>query len=890
MAQVHRHRGAIAAALFGLVALAFGSSLAQDQGPNAGTDLYDHPTLAIDPGMHTAEIRAQAVDAEGRFAVTGGDDRTVRIWSAADGKLLRPIWIPVGPQIIGDVYAVAISPDGSTIVAGGWTESLQPPFPIYLFDRESGNLIRRIRDDLPEVTMFLTFSPGGRYLAATLGHGKGLRVFDRDKDWSEAFRDDQYEGDSYGAAFALDGRLATTAVDGMIRLYEYDPNNDKPNFHRVGAPVKAPSGDQPGGVAFSPDGKRLAVGYLNVAAVDVLDGTTLSSMGGQRPLNAVPTPAGFNRVAWSGDGETLFAAGGVLDAHRALLFAWDRGGLGDERRMWYCDSNMAAGVDALPNGRILVASSEGCFGLMDPRGGPIWTVGSPILDFRGQHDVMRLSEDGKVVDFVNYGSAGPFLRFDVRSLTLSSPPLNDGLTFVPRREGLTIDGWRNGTSPTLGGRPLPFVNYDTARSLAIAPDGKRFFLGSSFALTAFDDTGAQKWRQNSRNEIWAVNASKDGRIVVTASGDGAIRWHRAEDGRELLALQVLPNKKSDPAKWDWVLWTPEGFYEATPGAESVLKWVTNHGPDRAATTLPVSAIPSLHRPDALPLVLQELETARALGIADLALARCDVQAKTGSARPPGQVLHVLAIGIDKFGDRAGSLHLDYADDDARDVATALLGSQKKASCAPSLYADVKVQTLTDATEEKPTRENILKAIDTMAQNMRRAGAGRDAALVLVSTHGAMIGSELYLLPYGVDLTSIGASALSVTDFARSVQALAEAGKVILLIDACHSGAIGPDKLDASVLSKLVTMDSVTVLASSRRFESSLENGSWGHGAFTKAFLDALTGAADLSGRGTITMSDLATTMDAEVERLTGGAQHLGPHLNFLRDEILIDNR
>jgi uncharacterized caspase-like protein len=250
---------------------------------------------------------------------------------------------------------------------------------------------------------------------------------------------------------------------------------------------------------------------------------------------------------------------------------------------------------------------------------------------------------------------------------------------------------------------------------------------------------------------------------------------------------------------------------------------------------------------------------------------------------------VLAIGVDKFGDRASGLHLDYADDDARDVATALLGSQKKASCAPSLYADVKVQTLTDATEEKPTRENILKAIDVMAQNMRRAGSERDVALVLLSTHGAMIGSELYLLPYGVDLTSIGASALSVTDLARSVQTLAEAGKVILLIDACHSGGIGPDKLDASVLGKLVTMDTVTVLASSKRFENSLEDSRWGHGAFTKAFLDALSGAADAQGRGTIRMGDLAMAMDAEVERLTGGKQHLGPHLNFVKDEVFVDN-
>ena len=89
--------------------------------------------------MHTANIKAQDVDAAGRFAVTGGGDRTVRIWSIPDGKLLRTIWIPVGPEQVGDVYAVAVSPDGSTIAAGGYTaRRTDGPFPIYLFDRESG--------------------------------------------------------------------------------------------------------------------------------------------------------------------------------------------------------------------------------------------------------------------------------------------------------------------------------------------------------------------------------------------------------------------------------------------------------------------------------------------------------------------------------------------------------------------------------------------------------------------------------------------------------------------------------------------------------------------------------------------------------------------------------
>ena len=159
--------------------------------------------------------------------------------------------------------------------------------------------------------------------------------------------------------------------------------------------------------------------------------------------------------------------------------------------------------------------------------------------------------------------------------------------------------------------------------------------------------------------------------MVAAYGDGTIRWHCADDGRELLALKVRANKT------DWVLWTPEGFYEATAGAQDVLRWI-NHGSNSAATTLSVSAIPALHRPDALPLMLAELETARALGIADVTKVRAFVQVATDSAKPPGALLHVLAVGIDHFGEKAGGLRLDYAVEDAHDVATDILrGSRSR---------------------------------------------------------------------------------------------------------------------------------------------------------------------------------------------------------------------
>jgi WD40 repeat protein len=884
MAQIQRHHRAIAACLLGMLALVCEPAFAEDRSSNSGTDLYDRPTLAIDPGMHTAGIRSQAVDGAGRFAVTGGPDGTVRVWSVAEGKLLRTIWIPVGPGNVGRINAVAISTDGSTIAVGGWMESLGGPTLIYLFDRDSGRLIQRLGRDLPQPVKYLTFSPSGRHLVATLGGSEGLRVFDRDRGWSEVFRDSQYGSDSYGAAFTRDGRLATTSLDASIRLYRYEPTKSVPNFRRV-IEVQAQSGRLPYGLAFSHDGKRLAVGYADAAAVDVLDGDTLEREGGQSPAGTRPYPTGFAQVAWSADGRTLFATGGVNDERmRRVVLAWDHSGLGEERRTTFCGSNSSSGVNALPAGPILVSSADPCIGLMDAKGEPIWTISSPILSFRGLPDALRVSPDAAVVDFAYRGSPKSFLRFDVRSLMISRPPSNDRLTDAPSREHLTVDGWLYGTNPTLDTRPIHLDPYEFSESLAIAPDAKRFFLGSTFALGAFDDAGAQKWRWLSRTEIWSVNASRDGRIVVAADAGGAIRWHRADDGRELLALQVLPNKESDPSKWDWVLWTPEGFYEATRGAQDVLKWVVNHGPDQAATTLPVSAIAKLHRPNALPHVLDQLETAHALGLDDITEARLEVQAKTGSANPPGGILHVLAIGVDKFGDKAAGLHLNYAAEDAHDVAIAL-ESQKGARGKASLYADVRVTYLPN---DKATLAGILNELDKVAQSMAKNDQGQDVAVILVSSHGEMIQGNFYLIPYGFDLASPNAgrtTALSASEFAEKIAAIATHGKVLLLLDACHSGAVGAQAWakdpDAKILEDAMDMENVTVLTSSKRNELSEELPEWKHGALAQAFLDALKGAAD--AEGIVKLSALTDAMENEVKSLTKDRQHLGMHVNFNGD-------
>jgi WD40 repeat protein len=142
--------------------------------------------------------------------MTGSFDKTMRIWSASDGELLRTIRMPVGPGRVGAIYAVAMSPDGNLVAAGGWLDG-PLVFSVYLFDWNTGKMTKRI-GGLPNGVGELAFSSDGRYLAAVLGAG-GLRVFDRDKNWSEAFRDAAYGDQDWGAAFTEDGRLATSSYD-----------------------------------------------------------------------------------------------------------------------------------------------------------------------------------------------------------------------------------------------------------------------------------------------------------------------------------------------------------------------------------------------------------------------------------------------------------------------------------------------------------------------------------------------------------------------------------------------------------------------------------------------------------------------------------------------------
>jgi uncharacterized caspase-like protein len=233
-----------------------------------------------------------------------------------------------------------------------------------------------------------------------------------------------------------------------------------------------------------------------------------------------------------------------------------------------------------------------------------------------------------------------------------------------------------------------------------------------------------------------------------------------------------------------------------------------------------------------------------------------------TTRPTERLFGVLA-GVDIYSDpRLGRLR--YGRSDAERVRETLRANRGH------YYADVETTLLAD---RQATPDAILKAIDRVAGFARE----EDTLVFFFAGHGIRgPGGNFFITGPKFRLKSPEGTGLSWTRLARALERVK--ARVIVLIDACHSGGAGAELAtnDGAVASLLAgAKRPMIVLAAAKGRQFSREHPSVAGGYFTHAFAQVLTNDRaeyDLNKNGVIEVSELYRGLKKQVVTVTRGQQ------------------
>lgn len=115
---------------------------------------------SMDPNKDTLTM---AFTLDGRFLITAGLEKTVRMWNVAEGSLFKAF-----PVLRCGISTIAVNPDGKTIASSICDD-------IGLIDVASGKMVKTIAGDIGFITS-MAFSPDGNALAVG-GRGEIVRMY-----------------------------------------------------------------------------------------------------------------------------------------------------------------------------------------------------------------------------------------------------------------------------------------------------------------------------------------------------------------------------------------------------------------------------------------------------------------------------------------------------------------------------------------------------------------------------------------------------------------------------------------------------------------------------------------------------------------------------------------
>jgi WD40 repeat protein len=547
--------------------------------------LWDIPTgnqLATLEGVHEKTVNACEFDADGKRLATGDETGRLVVWDVA-ARALQHSWQAVPDLLRSPVF----SPEGKLVICQSGRDGQLAVWDI-ASEQRLGTL-----EGPPNDASQLAFSRDGHALAAAYV-GEAVVVWDFPSG-KERFRVPP-------GVFAADAGPALGAAGG-------------------GGPVPPPPpGPRPwsAGAAFSPDGQTLAVGGP-LGAIRLYDAAT-----GELVRTVVEPARGVTfarRLAASADGHSLATGmwngavcvwdlqtvqlrwqsrGGPHTGHvKALEFARDGRSL-----VSFADDGSVVTWDA-QSGEVLsdvVVEASYCAACAPDAGVVVtggkenqvrvWDLetGQPRGDLLGLPrgpSSLAVSPDGRLIAaggcltkeilFWDLQTGAEVRRLQSAETCADSLAFSDDGSLLASADPFALPGpaqlhvWEVATGALEVSFPMPFPL--DAGDVTFTADGLAVAAALSRCSQVWDLGGQEPPRSFPADPLASVRSvafTPDGRRLVESAEDGTLLVRDRQTGQLRATLWSCPAGE-EAETTEWVAWTPEGYYDCSPGGEAFLR-------------------------------------------------------------------------------------------------------------------------------------------------------------------------------------------------------------------------------------------------------------------------------------------------------------------------------
>ncbi len=587
----------------------------------------ERPLLVLDAGGHSDTVKKVFFTPDGKKVISVSHDKTIRVWDVYMGESEKTYRLPIGPGEEGTLDAAALSPNGKLLAVGGVPFGLgKLGILIHVINLETGRVERVLKGHRDIITS-LAFSPDGTLLLSGSTDHTALAYRVATSEVVAEFKG--HTASVTAVAWNRDGsHLSTTSRDGTARIWILgkQPRSIVLKGHKGGVISNA----------WSPDGESLATGGV--------DGTVRiwSTFGNLLKTHSVKNGADniqLTSLTFTRDGRELLFTGVAQRGHAGILEV----ATGHRRLDFNRHSNTVMHGSLSPDSLYAVTTGGNNHETF------IWKIANEAV-------LHKLEAPGKSVWGVAWTPDGKSIAWGnenrgdtIRGLTriehtfrLSDMEFDDGPQKGFLRNALSAEGYtleavdffrinvkKNGQVLYSFRTPL---EKERIYSVSLLPGG-RALIGGSWGLYLFDLEAKKFVRRflGHSGTVLGISPSPDCKHFLTGGTDQTIRIWSPEREEPVLSLFF--------AGRDWIAWTPEGFYSASPAGERLMGWQINNGPTELARYCPaIQFHASLFQPEVIRLLLSAGSLEAAIAQASRQLKRPINAVHIGQVLPPAVTL------------------------------------------------------------------------------------------------------------------------------------------------------------------------------------------------------------------------------------------------------------